>query len=176
VMPYLTGRRRWSASPRRRESLAKECPLARKPVDVCRNECGGKCCRYINLRIDPPTRRIDREEIRWFPCHEGVKVSFEEGKWWLQVEPPCKNLTEDNLCAIYETRPDVCSDYGMGSCDHLGEQFEHPEFTEPEQWEAWLAAKRHRRNKLRRRRKKQTEATSKTRTSKPTPRKRRAKS
>lgn len=27
---------------------------------------------------------------------------------WADEGGPCKFLTDDNLCAIYETRPDVC--------------------------------------------------------------------
>jgi Fe-S-cluster containining protein len=27
---------------------------------------------------------------------------------WADEGGPCKFLTEDNLCAIYETRPDIC--------------------------------------------------------------------
>ena len=129
--------------------------MGKTPLEICTQECKARCCRYINLRIDPPKHKIDQEEIRWFLCHEGVKVSFQEGRWWLQVETRCKQLTDDNLCAIYERRPAVCSDYRMESCDHLGEEDDHPEFTTPEQWEAWLAAKRERRNKRRRQRARQ---------------------
>ena len=125
--------------------------MAKKtPADVCREECQGKCCRYINLRIDPPRRKIDQEEIRWFLCHHGVRVSFEEGHWWLQVQTRCKHLKQDNLCAVYDTRPDVCRDYGTEGCDHTGDAFDHPVFETDDQWEAYMAAKKQRRNQRRR--------------------------
>ena len=126
--------------------------MGKTPLEICTKECNAGCCRYVNLRIDPPRHKIDQEEIRWFLCHEGVKVSFEEGHWWLQVETKCKQLTDDNLCAIYDRRPDVCGDYSMESCDHIGEAGDELEFTTPEQWEAWLADRRDRRNKRRRQR------------------------
>lgn len=117
---------------------------------ICREQCQAKCCKYITVHIDPPTRRIDREEIRWFLCHRDVSVRFESRKWCLQVDTPCENLQADNTCAIYDTRPDICREYHHRECDHLGGKDDDTlVFTTPEQFEQFIAKRLERRRRKR---------------------------
>jgi Fe-S-cluster containining protein len=60
----------------------------------------GECCRTMRFELH------DFDEAYWVELH-GVKV-VSEGKF-LYAEFPikCKKL-KDNLCSIYENRPDLC--------------------------------------------------------------------
>lgn len=89
--------------------------------EFCRKECGGACCRYICVKIDPPVRRVDRDEHRWLLMHEGVEIRIERRKWYLLVHTPCRNLRADNTCAVYMDRPDVCEDYDEDVCEGMAE-------------------------------------------------------
>lgn len=74
--------------------------------------CPAICCNYFALQIDTPTSRKDFENLRWYLMHQKVHVFVDAGKWYLQVWTPCQHLQPDNRCGIYETRPDICREYG----------------------------------------------------------------
>jgi len=72
---------------------------------VC-NKCG-KCCVGFHL----PVKTLSQDQINYFSYHENVEVqTLEGGQLSLFFNNKCKHLAKDNLCAIYETRPDVCRD------------------------------------------------------------------
>ncbi len=105
------------------------------PGEVLCSHCAAKCCRYIALAIDTPETWKDFDYVRWYVLHERAAVFVEEDSWYLLVHNPCKYLGEDNLCKIYETRPQICRDYTTKNCeyedawvyDHLWETHEQIE-------------------------------------------------
>jgi Fe-S-cluster containining protein len=80
--------------------------------------CAAACCRYIALPIDLPSSQRDYDDLRWYLMHQGVSIFVEDGDWFVQWQTKCKNLGEDNLCMVYETRPEICRDYEPGECDY----------------------------------------------------------
>lgn len=67
--------------------------------------------------------------------HENVVVWMDDGDWYLEVRTRCKNLLPDNKCAVYETRPQICRDYGWPDeensevpCDYFNEGLEYDLF------------------------------------------------
>lgn len=80
--------------------------------------CPAACCRYLALEIDEPTSERDYDDIRWYLMHEGISVFVEDGDWYLQIQTRCKNIGADNLCQVYETRPEICREYNYGDCDY----------------------------------------------------------
>ncbi|CAK0761902.1 conserved hypothetical protein [Gammaproteobacteria bacterium] len=80
--------------------------------------CGGcaKCCLHINHEIDPPENDEDCDYIIWFLLHENVSVWVDdENVWYIEFKTPCKAL-KNNLCNIYEKRPQVCREYLQDKC------------------------------------------------------------
>ncbi len=75
--------------------------------------CTARCCKYFALAIDTPVDPQDHDFIRWFLLHEHVVVWRQDGDWYLEVRTPCRHLQADNSCGIYETRPQICRDYGL---------------------------------------------------------------
>ena len=97
-------------------------------------KCPAACCRYIALPFDEPEDAEAFEEVRWFLMHEGVSVFVSDGDWYVSVAAPCKHLTDESRCEAYETRPDICRQYGKGDCDYCGGDYEYDYFfTHPEQ-------------------------------------------
>ena len=88
------------------------------PDEVLCNHCPAKCCRYFALPIDPPTTWRDFDFMRWFLLHERASVFTEDDSWYLLVHTPCKHLRTDNLCGIYQTRPQICRDYTTKKCEY----------------------------------------------------------
>jgi len=74
--------------------------------------CPAACCRYFALEIDRPVTPRDYDQIRWFLVHENVSVWVQDSAWHLEVGNRCKYLKSDNRCGEYETRPEVCREYG----------------------------------------------------------------
>ena len=96
--------------------------------------CPGACCRYIALPFDEPEDEEAFEEVRWFLMHEGVSVFVTDDQWYVSVATPCKHLTDQSLCDVYATRPQICRQYGQDDCDYCGGDYEYQQFfTHPEQ-------------------------------------------
>ncbi len=89
-----------------------------KPGEVLCTYCPAKCCRYFALPIDTPDSWRQFDFMRWFLLHEKASVFVDNGDWYLLVHTPCKHLGADNLCGIYETRPNICRDYTTEKCEY----------------------------------------------------------
>jgi len=109
----------------RREDLPKD-------VVLCMH-CPAKCCRYFALPIEEPEDWADFEFIRWYLLHERATVFTEEDVWYLLVHNRCKMLRDDNLCARYETRPQICRDYTTKNCEYDDEWVYDHYWETPEQ-------------------------------------------
>jgi Fe-S-cluster containining protein len=120
--------------------------------------CTARCCKYIALEIDRPTTPRGYDQIRWFLLHEGVVVWVQEGDWYLEMRSRCRHLEPDNSCGIYETRPDLCREYGVpslgGECEFYSDGSEYElYFDSAEKFEAWAKGEQERRaRRLQRRR------------------------
>ena len=108
---------------------------------LCPSACGALCCRYITIEIDPPHKgKVNRDEARWILFHENTHLLREDTSWYVQVDVHCENLTEDQRCAVYHDRPDVCREYETEGCDYFGEANEKTVFISTvEEWEEFLA-------------------------------------
>ncbi|MGY8768168.1 MAG: YkgJ family cysteine cluster protein [Pirellulales bacterium] len=107
-----------------------------KPDEVLCDHCTAKCCRYFALPIETPTEFTDFEFIRWYLLHEQATVFMDEGSWYLLVHTKCRHLGENNLCGIYETRPQICRDYTTDNCEYEENWVYDKYFETPEQiWE-----------------------------------------
>ena len=79
--------------------------------------CDAKCCRYVAIVLDTPRSKSDFENIRWFVSHENIAVHKDkDGDWLVEFVTPCKYLN-DQLCSIYENRPEVCRKYDPDDCE-----------------------------------------------------------
>ena len=89
------------------------------PGEVLCNHCTAKCCRYFALPIDTPD---DVEGLRLHPLvpaarpGDRVRRGRAAGTCW--STPPASTCGADNLCGIYETRPQICRDYTTDNCEY----------------------------------------------------------
>lgn len=118
--------------------------------------CSARCCKYFALPIDKPKSKADYEYVRWYLMHEGIAVWVDDGDWYLEVRTVCKHLQADYRCGIYETRPNVCREYGMpedGPCEYFTDDLEYDlYFDNDETFAAWAQERleKKRRKKLKR--------------------------
>ena len=108
----------------------------------CQHECRSRCCRYITIIIPAPKRKVDFDELSWFLAHENISVYVEARRWHVEVQSPCKYLTEDNLCEIYENRPIVCRGYDVESCEYPARPYHRLHFDTKEAFDSWMARRK----------------------------------
>jgi Fe-S-cluster containining protein len=72
--------------------------------------------------------------------HERASVFTDDGSWYLLVHNVCKHLREDQLCDIYETRPQICRDYTTANCEYDDEWVYDHYWETPEQIEEYAEA------------------------------------
>jgi Fe-S-cluster containining protein len=130
--------------------LAGESTVLDQAARTCQRACRAKCCRYITTVLEPPRRKVDFDELGWFVSHEGVSVYVQGRRWHLQVATRCRYLTPGNLCAIYDTRPDVCRDYDPKDCEHDAKLEYSLYFDTKDDFDRWYAKRLERQRKRRR--------------------------
>jgi Fe-S-cluster containining protein len=63
-------------------------------------------------------------------------IFTEDGTWYLLVHTTCKHLQSNNMCGIYETRPEICREYTTENCEYDEDWTFDQIFETPEQiWE-----------------------------------------
>jgi Fe-S-cluster containining protein len=112
-----------------------------KPGECLCTYCPAKCCRYFALPIDMPKQWEDFEYIRWFLFHERAAIFIDEGDWYLLVYTKCKHLRDDNLCGIYDTRPQICREYSTHNCEYEDDWIYDHYFETSEQVEEYAEAR-----------------------------------
>ena len=91
-------------------------PIAGPPQTPC-TECG-KCCTYVSVGINPPSRLRYASDILWYLYHAQVSVYRDgDGEWSVVFEARCRQLQDDRLCRIYPDRPLVCRKFDDSSCE-----------------------------------------------------------
>lgn len=94
------------------------------------------------MQIDKPTEEADYDHLRWYLMHEGIVVWADEEDWYLEVRTVCRHLRPDNACGIYETRPQICRDYGLPGqdpCEYFTDDLSYDLFfADDEAFDKWV--------------------------------------
>ncbi len=111
------------------------------------SSCGQKCCRYVSIEMDMPQERADFDTFLWLLAHKNVCVYVEDDIWHVEFKTTCEKLGADGKCSIYDKRPQICRDHGIGmgeedscegfsdhqeTCDHYFSSLEELEKFIPE--------------------------------------------
>lgn len=112
--------------------------MSKKQTDYCEG-CNAECCRYFTVPLDKPEDRDDFDAMHWYILHEGVSIHVDdEGDWYVNVVNRCRALGENNLCAAYDRRPEICRDHNDGVCEKNGVPYDFREqFSTPEELMAY---------------------------------------
>lgn len=111
-----------------------------RPGEVPCEHCTAKCCRYFALPIETPTERQDFDYIRWYLLHQQASIFVDDETWYLLVHTPCRHLQANQMCGIYETRPQICRDYKTDACEYEDDWTYERYFETPEQMEEYVEA------------------------------------
>jgi Fe-S-cluster containining protein len=101
-----------------------------------------RCCTYVAVGINPPTRPRFATDILWYLYHDQVSVHVDEaGEWSVVFETRCRHLASDLLCGIYPERPHICRAFDNTCCEVNAPQGGRS-FGEPQEFVAWLESEK----------------------------------
>jgi Fe-S-cluster containining protein len=112
-------------------------PTLKAGESLC-DYCSAKCCKYFAWPIEAPTERSDFDYIRWAMLHAQTTFFVEDDSWYVLVHTTCKHLRSDNLCGIYETRPEICREYSTNDCEFDDHYVYEKYFETPEQVDEYM--------------------------------------
>ena len=124
--------------------------MSRIPLPVVRDgpglvECTscGRCCTYVGIAINPPSRPRWATDVLWYLYHEDVSVYRDgAGEWSVHFETRCRNLGPDLRCGVYRERPHICRGFDNRSCEVNQPAAGAISFREPRAFLDWLRAER----------------------------------
>lgn len=105
------------------------------------SECPAICCHDLSITILRPVTRHEINELRWHLHYDTVGVYIRNRKWHVVVKGKCSYLDDNNMCTIYERRPDKCRVHMPPNCERY-ERWYDEMFTTPEELEAYLKRSR----------------------------------
>ena len=130
----------------------------RRTKDLC-HDCPAKCCHDLVIAINKPRTRSDIDHYKWQLQYDTVRIAIYGNKWHTVYAGRCIYLDDDNLCTIYDRRPERCRRHNPPECEHYGTWYDTLIET-PEELEAHIEAEKARQRAARKRRaKKKARAT-----------------
>ncbi len=131
------------ASPSPMKNVRVPLPVVRPaPPTVECTECA-RCCTYVGVGINAPTTARLATDVLWYLYHENVTVYADaDGEWSVMFETRCRNLGEDRLCRVYDSRPHICRGFDNRSCDVNDPSEKALSFAAPREFLGWLETKR----------------------------------
>jgi Fe-S-cluster containining protein len=109
-------------------------------------ECPATCCRDLAMSIGRPRTNAEIEDLKWQVRFDTVDIFIKHNKWHLRVKGKCMYLGKNNLCEIYEQRPDKCKDHKPPNCERFGDYHEVL-IENPDELMAYLENEKQRRSK-----------------------------
>lgn len=85
--------------------------------------CHG-CCMYVTVPLDSPRSKDQKDLFRWYLLHRNVEIYIDHDRQWqILFKTPCTKLLDNGMCAVYETRPQICRDYKADACSRVGKDY-----------------------------------------------------
>ena len=109
-----------------------------KTQNVCIEKCSAICCNDLAVEIHKPVTKAEKEELRWHLFFVGVKVYIRNRRWHVFYHSRCRYLSKDNLCTIYDRRPERCRNHNYPDCELQG-KFYDIMLENPEQFDKYFA-------------------------------------
>ncbi len=101
-------------------------------------DCPALCCHDLAIFIHRPRTKSDIDDMKWHPQYDSVSVAIRHRRWYLVVGGKCIYLDDDNLCTIYDRRPERCRRHGAPDCERFGPWYDTLTAT-PGELDAYLA-------------------------------------
>jgi uncharacterized protein len=92
-------------------------------TDQCEQCLPAHCCNYFAFALDEPKTRKDYESLLWKLAHEKVSIYIYRKAWYIMIHTRCNFLSPTNKCMIYDTRPYICREHSVKTCEYTGAEY-----------------------------------------------------
>jgi Fe-S-cluster containining protein len=133
---------------RKRDGASRRKDRSERTNSLCA-DCPAKCCHKLLIPFNKPKDDGEIDYYRWHVQYDTVSIAIRSHRWYVVVDGRCMYLDDDNLCTIYDDRPDTCRDHNPPDCEHYGDWYDELIET-PEELDAWFEKERKRRARRRR--------------------------
>ena len=103
----------------------------RKAANPC-IKCPSLCCHDLVTPVDKPRNKEDRDDLLWQLRYDTVSVVICNLRWHVVAKGRCIYLDKDNMCKIYDDRPDKCRKLNPPDCEKFM-PWADVRFTRPEE-------------------------------------------
>ena len=107
-------------------------------------DCSAECCHKLLVPFKRPRTERDIYYYKWHLQYDTVSIIIRSNRWYLVIEGRCIYLDKNNLCTIYDRRPDTCREHNPSECERYGAWYDVILKT-PENLEAYLEKEKKRR-------------------------------
>jgi hypothetical protein len=114
----------------------------KEPQNKCIS-CKAVCCHNLSIPVTRPRTRTEKEELKWYLHFDTVQIYIRKQRWHLLIKGKCIYLKKNTLCAVYESRPQVCRDHSPENCEMTGSWYDEL-FSTPDELDAYLNRKKKR--------------------------------
>ncbi len=100
--------------------------------------CPALCCSGLEERVKRPRTKYEIDNLLWQLRFENINYFIRNRFWYQLILGKCVYLDANNLCAVYERRPDICRDHNPPDCEYHGSIYDIL-FEQPADLEIFLA-------------------------------------
>ena len=104
-------------------------------------DCPALCCLDLTIPTERPRTRDDIDDMTWELHYDRVHIAIRNRRWYIVIEARCRYLDDDNLCTVYDHRPEKCREHNPPDCERFGCWYDTLIST-PEELEAYLKPKK----------------------------------
>ncbi len=83
-------------------------------------DCPALCCCDLEEDILRPTTSEEVDNLKWELYFENTKIFIRNKRWYQLTLGRCMYLDKNNLCTIYDQRPQTCRDHKPPDCEFYG--------------------------------------------------------
>ena len=92
-------------------------------AEICL-KCPATCCKDLAIKILKPRTKAEIEELKWHLHYDTVRVAIRHLRWYLVIKGRCIYLSRNNMCQIYDRRPEKCRKHMPPECERFGEWYD----------------------------------------------------
>ena len=100
-----------------------ETHTSRRTNSLCQ-DCPAKCCHDLVLCIEKPKDASDIDHYKWQLQYDVVSLAVHRSRWYAVYHGRCIYLDDEDMCTIYDQRPDKCRRHNPPECEHYGSWYD----------------------------------------------------
>jgi hypothetical protein len=86
--------------------------------------CPAICCHDLAIEIHRPKNKHEIENYKWYMHYDTVFICIRNHRWYLAVKGRCIYLDDNDMCTVYNDRPEKCREHNPPECEKFGRWYD----------------------------------------------------